>query len=91
VVNDNSYRVLYFRQRIQKGGRLIGTLLTNPDFKALAESFNIPGRAVDNNGDIDDAIVEMLEADSPYVLELRIHPDDIPPLNLDASLKMTSL
>ena len=91
VVNDNSYRVLYFRQRIQKGGRLIGTLLTNPDFKALAESFNIPGRVVDNNSDIDAAIDEMLESESPYILELRIHPDDIPPLNLDASLKMTSL
>ncbi len=91
IVNDNSYRVLYFRQRLQKGGRLIGTLLTNPDFKALAESFGAIGRVVHNNGDIDRAIDEMLESDSPYILDLRIHPDDIPPLNLDASLKMTSL
>ena len=91
VVNDNSYRVLYYRQRLQKGGRLIGTVLSNPDFKALAESFGAVGRVVSDNGEIDDAIEEMLEATEPYILDLRIHPYDIPPLNLDASLRMTSL
>ena len=91
VVNDNSYRVLYYRQKLQKGGRLIGTLLSNPDFKLLADAFGVPGRVVSDNGDIDGAIEEMIESDSPYLLELRIHPDDIPPLNLDASLRMTTL
>jgi len=91
IVNDNSYRVLYYRQRLQKGGRLIGTVLSNPDFKALAESFGAVGRVVRDNGELEDAIEEMLEATSPYVLDLHIHPDDIPPLNLDASLRMTTL
>lgn len=91
VVNDNSYRVLYYRQKLQKGGRFIGTLLTNPDFKELAESFGAVGRTVDSNDELDRAIDEMLESDSLYILDLRIHPDDIPPLNLDASLRMTSL
>lgn len=91
IVNDNSYRVLYYRQKLQKGGRLIGTLLTNPDFKKLAESFGVEGRTLNNNSEIDDAVDEMLKSDKPYILDLQIHPDDIPPLNLDASLKMTSL
>ena len=91
IVNDNSYRVLYYRQKLQKKGRLIGTLLTNPNFKMLAESFGVEGRTLNNNSEIDDAIDEMLKSDKPYILDLQIHPDDIPPLNLDASLKMTSL
>ncbi len=91
IVNDNSYRVLYYRQKLQKGGRLIGTLLTNPDFKKLAESFGAEAETLNDNSKIDDAIDNMLESDKPYILELQIHPDDVPPLNLDASLKMTSL
>ncbi len=91
VVNDNSYRVLYYRQRIQKGGRLLGTLLGNPDFVKLAESFGVMGMRLDNNSGIDDAIMELLSFDGPYLLELWINPDDAPPLNLEASLRMTSL
>lgn len=91
VVNDNSYRVLYYRQKLQKGGRLIGTLLTNPDFKTLAKSFKVEGRELNDNNEIDAAIDELLISDKPFILDLQIHPDDIPPLNLDASLKMTSL
>ena len=91
VVNDNSYRVLYYRQRLQKGGRIIGTLLSNPDFKSLAESFGVEARVLDSNDEVADAVDELVGAEGPYLLELRTHPDDIPPLNLDASLRMTSL
>lgn len=44
VVNDNSYRVLYFRQKVQKMGRVYGTLHTNPDFAELAGVFGAEDR-----------------------------------------------
>jgi len=91
IVNDNSYRVLYYRQKLQKMGRIYGTLLTNPDFMRLAESFNIESLSLEDNSKIPDAVNKMLNTDKPFIVELKINPVDIPPLNLEASLKMTSL
>lgn len=89
VVNDDSYRVLYLRQTIQKGGRVYGTLHTNPSFEALAKVFGAEGRTLTSDSDIKDVIREMLESEKPYVLELRISREDLPPLNLEGSLKMS--
>ncbi|MCE4617904.1 MAG: thiamine pyrophosphate-binding protein [Desulfurococcales archaeon] len=89
VVNDNSYRVLYLRQTIQKRGRVYGTLHTNPSFEALARAFGAEGTTVSSNAEIDDAIEEMLESNKPYVVDLRISREDLPPLNLEGSLRMS--
>ncbi len=88
VVNDLSYRVLLLRQKIQKRGRLIGTLLTNPSFEALARTFKAEGLTVDRDDDIEYAIKVMLESDKPFVVDLRISQEDIPPLNIEPSIKM---
>jgi len=90
VVNDFSYRVLYYRQKLQKAGRLYGTLLKNPDFVKLAESFGAQGVRVDNDAEAKTAIEEMLQEDKPVIIDLIIDPNDMPPFNLEASLKMTS-
>lgn len=50
VLNDNAYRVLAFRQRMQYGGRLYGTLHQNPDLLRLAESFGVEPFRLDCNG-----------------------------------------
>lgn len=89
VVNDDSYRVLYLRQMIQKAGRVYGTLHSNPSFEALARVFGAEGNTVSSDEEIDDAISEMLESDKPYVLDLKISREDMPPLNLDATLRMS--
>lgn len=84
VVNDNSYRVLYFRQKFQKGGRIYGTLHSNPDFAKLAEIFGAESIAVEKNSEIDDGIKAMLESDKPFVLDLRISPESFAPFNFEA-------
>ncbi|MEM0214733.1 MAG: thiamine pyrophosphate-binding protein [Archaeoglobaceae archaeon] len=84
VVNDNSYRVLYFRQKFQKEGRIYGTLHSNPDFAKLAEIFGAEGIRVEKDSEIDDAIKAMLESDKPFVLDLVISPDSFAPLNTEA-------
>jgi acetolactate synthase-1/2/3 large subunit len=90
VVNDYSYRVLYYRQKIQKMGRYLGTLLTNPRFDRLAHEFGAEGLMINRDSDIRSAVDEMLNSDNAFVLDLIIHKDDMPPLNLEASLKMTA-
>ncbi|MFN3383445.1 MAG: thiamine pyrophosphate-binding protein [Archaeoglobaceae archaeon] len=84
VVNDNSYRVLYFRQKFQKGGRVYGTLHSNPDFAKLAEVFGAEGIAVEKNSEIEEGIKVMLESDKPFVLDLRISPESFAPFNFEA-------
>lgn len=84
VVNDNSYRVLYFRQKFQKGGRIYGTLHGNPDFAKLAEIFGAEGAVVEKNSDIDDGIKAMFESDKTFVLDLRVVPEAFAPFNVEA-------
>jgi acetolactate synthase-1/2/3 large subunit len=90
VVNDNSYRVLLMRQKIQKRGRILGTLLDNPSFEILGKIFGGDGATITRDSDIEHVVDEMLASDKPYVVDLIISQDDMPPLNIDASIKMSS-
>jgi len=86
VINDNSYRVLYARQKAQKMGRVFGTLHTNPDFVKLAEAFGVEAMSISRDEDIPKA-VEFVTEPGLKLLELRISPDDFPPMNIEAALR----
>lgn len=88
VVNDMAYRVLLLRQMVQKGGRVMGTVLQNPSFEELARAFKADGITVDSDDKIDYAIREMLKSDKPYVVDLIISQEDIPPFNFRSSTLM---
>ncbi|MCE4614596.1 MAG: thiamine pyrophosphate-binding protein [Desulfurococcales archaeon] len=90
VVNDNSYRVLYLRQILQKQGRIIETILGNPDFKALAESFGLTAYSAGNNDEARKAL-RLLEEEGPVLIEIKVDRNEIPPLNLDYTLKMNAV
>lgn len=91
VVNDNSYRVLYLRQLLQKSGRIYETLINNPDFVMLAESFGIKGIKIDNDNKIEEGINAIISSpDQSLLIELVIDPNDIPPFNIQQSLKMSA-
>ena len=89
VVNDNSYRVLYLRQVLQKEGKVFQTILENPDFKILAESMGIKALRVKSNEEIDKAL-SFVKEKGPLLLEMIIDRDELPPLNLEYTLKMSS-
>ena len=86
VINDNSYRVLYARQKAQKMGRVFGTLHTNPDFVKLAEALGVEAMSIGRDEDIPKA-VEFVTEPGLRLLELRISPDDFPPMNIEAALR----
>lgn len=87
IVNDNSYRVLYMRQRIQKMGRVFGTKHTNPDIAKLAEAYGIEGMVLNDDSKIDSAVDFLLKpGEAPRILELQVDPEDLPPFNVEASL-----
>jgi acetolactate synthase I/II/III large subunit len=89
VINDNMYRVLNIRQRAQCGGRVMGTCHGNPDFAALARSFGAAGFRLERVEDIAGVLGEAFAAPGPAVVDVIIDPDDLPPLNLEATLRMS--
>jgi acetolactate synthase-1/2/3 large subunit len=89
VINDNMYRVLNLRQRAQYQGRVLGTVHGNPDFAALAASFGAAGWRLERPEDIETVLTEALSTEGPAVVDVKIDPDDIPPLNLEATMRMS--
>jgi acetolactate synthase-1/2/3 large subunit len=88
VVNDSSYRVLLMRQKMQKVGRVFGTVHTNPDMSKLADSFGIASMVVEDNTHVERAIDFILaRTEKPRILELKVSQEDMPPFNMEASLK----
>lgn len=87
VVNDNSYRVLLMRQKIQKMGRVYGTLHTNPDLSRLAADFGAEGMRINSDDRVDDAVEFLMSpGDVPRIVELVVDPEDLPPVNIQGSL-----
>jgi acetolactate synthase-1/2/3 large subunit len=89
VINDYMYRVLNLRQRLQCQGRVLGTCHGNPDFAALARSFGASGWRLDKVEDTGTVLAGALAADGPAVVDVIADPDDMPPLNLEATLRMS--
>lgn len=59
----------------QYDGRLSGIMLDgSPDFITLASAYGIRGRSISENGDIRQAIADMLVCNGPYVLECAVSP-----------------
>lgn len=89
VINDNSYRVLAFRQRVQFNGHVYGSEHTNPDLMKLAESFGVPAWRLCDGDDVEPALTAFIEARTPALLEVVTDPQDIPPTNLEAAMRMS--
>ncbi len=89
VINDGMYRVLNFRQRMQYEGRVIGTCHGNPDFAELARTFGAEGWRLERPEEIRPVLEAALRADGPAVVDAIVDPDDMPPANIEAALRMS--
>ncbi len=89
VLNDGMYRVLDVRQRLQFQGKVFGTRHGNPDFAKLAESFDAEGIRIEKLADVIPGVERLLAAPGPAVADVIIDPDDMPPMNLMANLRMS--
>ena len=89
VLNDNSYRVLEMKQKLQYQGHVIGTRHQNPDFMELAKAFGLKGIRLEKPEDVGVQNFEPLLRDNqPLLIEIVTDPEDLPPTNLEAVLKM---
>jgi len=73
---------------MQKMGRIFGTLHSNPDMEKLANSFGIASMVLADNTHVEEAIEFILtRTEKPRILELKVSQEDMPPFNMEASLK----
>jgi acetolactate synthase-1/2/3 large subunit len=90
ILNDFCYRVLNWRQKLQFSGRIIGTEHNNPDFAQLARSFGAAGYRLDSAGEVDHVLDAALAEKGLTVVDVLVDPGDIPPINLEAFMRMSA-
>jgi acetolactate synthase-1/2/3 large subunit len=76
VLNNNFLGMVRQWQQLFHGKRYSFTEMQNPDFVKLAEAYSIPARKVVDRKDLSDAIKVMLEAETPYFLEIVVGKED---------------
>ncbi|WP_102348921.1 thiamine pyrophosphate-dependent enzyme [Bacillus sp. Marseille-P3661] len=77
VVNNNMYGTIRMHQEMHHPERVIGTLLGNPDFKKLGESFGVFSASVTNDADFEGVLLEAMKANKPALIEVVCDPNKI--------------
>ena len=77
IVNNGMLATIRMHQERAYPGRVIGTDLRNPDFVALARAYGAQATLVERTELFASALDRALEAEGPYVLELRVDPENI--------------
>jgi acetolactate synthase-1/2/3 large subunit len=76
VLNNNFLGMVRQWQQLFHGKRYSFTEMQNPDFVKLAEAYSIPARKVEAREDLQGALKEMLDAETPYFLEVVVGKED---------------
>ena len=72
VMNNSAFgNVRRDMRRIYKG-KPLGSELLNPDFKKLAEAFNIKGYCVKNSPDLKTALTSAISDGGPALIEVKV-------------------
>jgi acetolactate synthase-1/2/3 large subunit len=79
VVNNGRYGTIRMHQERTYPGRVIGTELQNPDFRALAEAYGAAAETVSDTEAFPAAFERALAAGRPALLDLRVDPDAVAP------------
>ena len=77
VVNNAMLGTIRMHQEREFPGRVIATDLKNPDFVALARAYGAAGALIERTEQFAPALAGALAAKTPYVLELRVDPENI--------------
>jgi acetolactate synthase-1/2/3 large subunit len=76
VLNNNFLGMVRQWQQLFHEKRYSFTEMANPDFIKLAEAYDIPAKKVEKREDLQAAIQEMLDANTPYFLEAVVGKED---------------
>jgi acetolactate synthase I/II/III large subunit len=76
VLNNNFLGMVRQWQQLFHGKRYSFTEMKNPDFVKLAEAYSIPAKKVSHRDQLLSSLQEMLEARTPYFLEVVVGRED---------------
>ncbi|MEO0327435.1 MAG: thiamine pyrophosphate-binding protein [Pseudomonadota bacterium] len=80
IVCDNGvYGTIRMHQERDYPGRVSGTDMKNPDFKALAQSYGARAYAVWNDSEFKSVLEKSLSEKGPCLIHLKLDPRDIAP------------
>jgi acetolactate synthase-1/2/3 large subunit len=72
ILNNNFLGMVRQWQEMFFNKRYASTEMLNPDFITIAKGYSIPGKRVTKREDLKKSLVEMLESDGPYILDIAI-------------------
>ena len=76
VLNNSFLGMVRQWQQLFHEKRYSFTEMQNPDFIKLAEAYSIPAKKVSKHQDLESALKEMLDANTPYFLEAVVGKED---------------
>ncbi len=68
--NVRQWQALFFRRRYSF------TPMMNPDYEKIAEAYRIPVRTVTGRGDLEEAIIQMLDTPGAFLLQAAVMEED---------------
>jgi len=80
IANNGIYGTIRMHQERNYPGRPNGTSLVNPDFAALAKAHGAEGATITRTRDFEPVFRRALDADVPFVIDLRVDPEAITPM-----------
>ena len=80
IANNGMYGTIRMHQERAFPGRPNGTSLVNPDFAAFARAHGAAGATVTRGEDFEAVFRDALDADVPFVIDLRLDPEAITPM-----------
>ena len=76
LLNNNFLGMVRQWQELFHAKRYSFTEMVNPDFVMLAQAYSIPARKAEKREDLQDALKEMLAAETPFFLEAVVGKED---------------
>lgn len=80
IANNGMFATIRMHQERNYPGRPNGTSLVNPDFAAFARAHGADGATVTRSEDFAAVFREALDAEVPFVIDLRLDPEAITPM-----------
>jgi acetolactate synthase-1/2/3 large subunit len=81
LINNDGYLSMKITQNIFFNGRLVAAEkssgVTFPDYKKVADVYDIPFIRAHNNDEIDEALEAFFKIDGPAICEVMTHPDEV--------------
>jgi len=72
ILNNNFLGMVRQWQDMFFSKRYASTEMVNPDFVTVASGYGIPAKIVSERAELKDSLVEMLETEGPYLLDIKI-------------------